>query len=849
MKISLKPVTVTYTRTLTFIPTSEQFADWDIDPDQESVNSLAFEDLFDIIHSEMRGPKNQFDLEHLKKIADHTLSYAKKIGATASEVEVSYGTGKNISVRLGSLENLEINRDKGFSVTLYNGNRKGSSSSSDLSTQSIEDTVDAAFNIARYTAEDPLFGLADKNLMATHIKDLDLHDAWDISIDNMIDLAKSCEASALDVSQKINNSEGASISSSEGIFIYANSHGFMEGYPTTRHSIACSVIAEEKSMMQRDYWYSSARHVDDLQSVDLVGKLAGNRTLSRLGAKKIQTCHAPVIFEAPIATGLISSLISAISGGNLYLSDARSQKYITYVNDRRYTDERQVLIVTLLHDDIGRGYINQYGRVETVGDLGSFDFSIEGSEGILQFYPTKYEINDYDITSLAYDLKSVYNGIGSTSIGNFVSIASSSVIVPSGTSTGIVGIATTLCSSAKVLVQISDNNGNHLYEELNVVHDGSEIQLLSYGTLSNNSLDAFGPTGLGTYYPYFSGTKLNINFVPNVGVGATVNTLGIFFAYPGSTGIGTFDMKHTRIESRSIFIASSGSPIETVIGEIVEPYQSAYFIVQVSDLTNNRYQISEVVAVDSSISAYATEFGNVETFNSLGSIGVTTAPNSLTQLTFTPLPGIDVEVKSYMNALRYEDDEKTLDFYDLNNSALETNFGTYTGTDIDIKRSFNLTHNSDPVFQRNFLGSDSNIVNVQENTITIANHFFVTGEEIKYTFGGSGTEEAIGIGTTYFVGIGTTDKLPGTLYAVKLNDSTIKLSASAEDALKTIPKVIDITSVGIGTSHTFTATNQNQRVIIAIDNIIQNRKLEEALSSSQLSQYANMSDQEIIDWA
>ena len=262
--------------------------------------------------------KNQFDLEHLKKIADHTLSYAKKIGATASEVEVSYGTGKNISVRLGSLENLEINRDKGFSVTLYNGNRKGSSSSSDLSTQSIEDTVDAAFNIARYTAEDPLFGLADKNLMATHIKDLDLHDAWDISIDHMIDLAKSCEASALDVSQKITNSEGASISSSEGIFIYANSHGFMEGYPTTRHSIACSVIAEEKSMMQRDYWYSSARHVDDLQSVDLVGKLAGNRTLSRLGAKKIQTCHVPVIFEAPIATGLISSLISAISGGNLY---------------------------------------------------------------------------------------------------------------------------------------------------------------------------------------------------------------------------------------------------------------------------------------------------------------------------------------------------------------------------------------------------------------------------------------------------------------------------------------------------------------------------------------------------
>ena len=262
--------------------------------------------------------KNQFDLDGLKKIADHTLNYAKKIGATASEIEVSYGTGKNISVRLGSLETLEINRDKGLSVTLYNGQRKGSSNSSDLSFQSIEDTVDAAFDIARYTAPDPLFGLADKSLMATDMRDLDLYGIWDISVDHMIELAKTCEAHALDVSEKITNSEGASISSSEGVFIYANSYGFMGGYPTSRHSIGCSVIAEEESMMQRDYWYSSARHVEDLESAEFVGVLAGKRTLSRLGAKKIKTCHAPVIFEAPLATGLISSLISAISGGNLY---------------------------------------------------------------------------------------------------------------------------------------------------------------------------------------------------------------------------------------------------------------------------------------------------------------------------------------------------------------------------------------------------------------------------------------------------------------------------------------------------------------------------------------------------
>jgi len=514
------------------------------------------------------------------------------------------------------------------------------------------------------------------------------------------------------------------------------------------------------------------------------------------------------------------------------LSDARSQKYITYVNDRRYTNERQLLIVTLLYDNEGRSYISQYGRAESVADLGSFDFIIDGSEGVLQFYPNKYEINDYDVTSLAYDLKSTFNGIGSTSIGEFVSIASSSVIVPIGTSTQIVGIATTLCSSAKILVQISDNNGKYQFDELNIVHDGNEIQMLNYGTLSNESQNSFGNLGLGSYYPYFSGSHLKLNFVPNSGIGATVNTFGVFFTYPGSTGIGTFDMKHARIESRSVSIASSTSPVSVVIGEIPEPYQSAYFILQVSDLTNNRYQISEVVEVDDDTNAYAVEFANLETFNSLGSVGIATSSNSLAQLTFTPISGIDVEVKTYMNALRYEDDDKTLDYFDMGATALETNFGTYDGTDRDIKRAFNLTHKSNPVFQRYFLGSSSNIVNVSENTITIPNHFFVTGEEIKYTHGGSGTEDAIGIASTSFVGIGTTDKLPNTLYAVKLNDSTIQLSATAEDALKTVPKIVDIVNVGIGTSHTFTATNQNQRVIIAVDNVIQSPIVETQIKTT-----------------
>jgi PmbA protein len=149
--------------------------------------------------------------------------------------------------------------------------------------------------------------------------DLDLYHPWNISVDDAIEIAKRCEAAAMDVDRKrITNSEGAGVSNSEGVFAYANSHGFVGGYPSSRHSISCSVIAEQNDVMQRDYWYSNARDMRDMESAEYVGKLAGERTVRRLGAKSISTCQVPVLFEAPLASGLISSLIGAISGGSLY---------------------------------------------------------------------------------------------------------------------------------------------------------------------------------------------------------------------------------------------------------------------------------------------------------------------------------------------------------------------------------------------------------------------------------------------------------------------------------------------------------------------------------------------------
>lgn len=256
--------------------------------------------------------------DQLQQIAQDIIQLTRLSGASSAEAEVSFGTGQNVSVRQGETENIEYNRDKGCSVTVYFGQRKGYANSSDLSPQALKDTVEAACNIAKYTAQDPFCGLAEPSLMATEFPDLSLHHPWDMDVDAALALATRCEAAALAVDARISNSEGASIYSQSGAFAYANSHGFVGGYPSSRHSISCSVIAEANGLMQRDYWYSSARDAQELATPEQVGETAGARTVKRLGARPIKTGQYPVLFEAPLASGLIGTLISAISGGNLY---------------------------------------------------------------------------------------------------------------------------------------------------------------------------------------------------------------------------------------------------------------------------------------------------------------------------------------------------------------------------------------------------------------------------------------------------------------------------------------------------------------------------------------------------
>lgn len=272
-----------------------------------------------------------YTLDQLKEMAQAVLHQAKKSGASAAEAEISLGFGQNVTVRLDEVETIEYNRDKGLSVTVYFGQQRGHASTSDLSPQALVDTVNAACSIARHTAQDSFCGLADPALLAHRVGDLDLYHPWEITVDEAIELARQCESAALAVDSRLNNSEGASVSAHEGLFAYANSHGFCGGYPTSRHAISCTVIADEGDVMQRDYWYSTARAASDIEGAAAVGRRAAERTVRRLGGRQLGTRQAPVLFEPGIASGLISHLTSAISGGNLYrkssfLLDAMGQQ-------------------------------------------------------------------------------------------------------------------------------------------------------------------------------------------------------------------------------------------------------------------------------------------------------------------------------------------------------------------------------------------------------------------------------------------------------------------------------------------------------------------------------------------
>jgi PmbA protein len=261
-----------------------------------------------------------YSRETFEELVDTALAHAKKVGATDAGAEASEGCGLSVSVRKGELENVERNRDKSLGVTVYVGRRRGNASTSDFSRAAIEQTVQAAYDIARFTAEDPVAGLPDAEDIAgaDEQPDLDLFHPWDIDSERAAQLALVCEGAAFATDKRITNSEGAGVSAQQSHFFSAHSRGFRGGYASSRHSISVAPIAGRGDDMQRDAWYSSMRDATELADAKAVGRYAAERALARLKSRKIATRECPVLFESPLAAGLLGGFVQAISGGALY---------------------------------------------------------------------------------------------------------------------------------------------------------------------------------------------------------------------------------------------------------------------------------------------------------------------------------------------------------------------------------------------------------------------------------------------------------------------------------------------------------------------------------------------------
>jgi PmbA protein len=256
--------------------------------------------------------------ERLGQLANDALEHARSLGASDASCEASESTGLSVTVRKKKVETIEHTRDKGIAVTVYLGQRRGHASTSDFSKAAIRQAVEAAYNIARFTAEDDAAGLPEAETLQASPPDLDLFHPWLVDTEEAIRLAQRCEAAAFAVSPQIVNSEGANVYTSSGHFVLANTRGFVGGYPYSRHSVSVSPIARDASGMQRDDWYSSSRVPADLASPEAVGDYAARRVLARLSARKIRTRQCPVLFEAPLACGLLGNFVQAASGGSLY---------------------------------------------------------------------------------------------------------------------------------------------------------------------------------------------------------------------------------------------------------------------------------------------------------------------------------------------------------------------------------------------------------------------------------------------------------------------------------------------------------------------------------------------------
>ena len=496
-------------------------------------------------------------------------------------------------------------------------------------------------------------------------------------------------------------------------------------------------------------------------------------------------------------------------------------KVFTFARDTNLRDRTQFAIVDVLQDRI-EGYTNQYARIESKQTLGWYNYAGFGTEGwSLDFYPYDFEYNNYQVSSFSINVDDTLTGIGSTGLGDVVQIAGFRTDIGANATQTIVSFGTTY-RSAKILVQYQDANNNFYANELNLLHDDTDVVELQYGDITNNE-QLSGLNGFGTYVSEIDGSDVVVKFVSDVGVALTCTGNIVAISTGGNTGINSVSLRSASVSSFSTSISASGTPTENVVASFWNPQASGYFILSIEDTTNDDYELIEVAAIDTEFNRDdgITQWGEIITTAGLGTVGLTTSGTGA-NIVFTPNPSIDVTVNTFGITLESYDNNLRPENVELGNNSLISTTGEYVGTEYDKNTSFELMHDENRIFMRYFNGSSSTSVNLDGNSINLPNHYFVTGEKVEYVYTDSLTssDDAIGIAATTIAGV-TTDKLPTELYIVKRGESAVSFAASATDALLRVPEILDLTSLGIGTYHKIVATNQDAKALVAIDNMIQ----------------------------
>lgn len=492
------------------------------------------------------------------------------------------------------------------------------------------------------------------------------------------------------------------------------------------------------------------------------------------------------------------------------IDDFYYKKYFISVLDKWNPEKSEIILVTTLQNN-NQATLNQYAEVSNSYSLGSFDIDIENQNANLLFYPENYFYSSYYVNSFAYSIGKSHTGVSTVNLGNIAKqeYSGKSHFIGIGTTT-VVGFSSSV-RAAKILIGLAYTDNSHFeLDEINLIHDGTNIHYNNYGELklSNSSV------GVGTFNVYYSGNRINVDLIPtNLGFGTEfrINSNISLIQNTAFSGVGT-----TSIGKNSLFSSEvTTTGIATQVFSYSNENSGSYSIVCIQNSTNSTYSVLEFVTSYNPITNEVSyvEYGNVNTNNNLGIIS-SYLKNSNIIIEFKPTASANYNIRSINNTVGSFQDKVQVG---VNSSfKYDCNFVFYEAALLGNKKEFELTHLQQPIFTKSFDGSSVAGVNTLTNSIIVPNHYFVTGEEVSYSYSGA----PIGIALTT-IGAGTTDLLPSNLFIVKVDDLNVQVASAASFALASTPSVLDLKTLGVGTNHTLTSKYTNNRALVSVDNIIQ----------------------------